>query len=167
MRSWPCSLPTVYRIDRLHTGMSRVCAVRQHRPDERRLTPPPLTSPRSAVIFYRQGGSSLRRSRLKLFCSICTTIQRLHRIWDRPQIHGSKLKPDPSGDGGQASVVCITHGVFLLRIRKNPFNGLISLCINPLAQMVFRYQCIQIYNDWLAPRVSSPVFHENAPFLLL
>ena len=50
--------------------------------------------------------SSLRRSRLKLFCSICTTIQRLHRIWDRPQIHGSKFKPDPSGDGGQASVMC-------------------------------------------------------------
>ena len=32
----------------------------------------------------RLGGSSLRRSRLKLFCSICTTIQRLHRIWDCP-----------------------------------------------------------------------------------
>ena len=30
-------------------------------------------------------------------------------------------------------------------------------------QMVFRYQCIQIYNDWLAPRISSPVFHENSP----
>ena len=83
----------------------------------------------------RQGGSSLRRSRLKLFCSICTTIQRLHRIWDRPQIHGSKFKPDPSGDGGQASVICITHRVFLLRIRKAPFNGLISLCINLLAQV--------------------------------
>ena len=32
-------------------------------------------------------------------------------------------------------MMCITHGVFLLRIRKNPFNGLISLCINPLAQV--------------------------------
>ena len=49
--SRPCSLPTVCRIDRLHTGMSRVCAVRQHRSDERRLTPPPLTYPRSAVIL--------------------------------------------------------------------------------------------------------------------
>ena len=39
------------RIDRLHAGMSRVCAVRQHRSDERRLTPPPLTYPRSAVIL--------------------------------------------------------------------------------------------------------------------
>ena len=35
--------------------------------DERRLTTPPLTSPRSAVIFCRKGGSSLRRSRLKIF----------------------------------------------------------------------------------------------------
>ena len=39
------------RIDRLHAGMSRVCAVQQHRSDERRLMPPPLTSPRSAVIL--------------------------------------------------------------------------------------------------------------------
>ena len=30
-------------------------------------------------------------------------------------------------------------------------------------QMVFRDRCIQIYNDWLAPCVSSPAFHENIP----
>ena len=135
MPNWRYSSQIVCRTDRLHAGMSRVCAVQQHRSDERRLTPPPLTSLRSAVIFYRQGGSSLRRSRLKLFCSIFTTIQRLHRIWDRPQIHGSKFKPDPSGDGGQASVMCITHGVFLLRIRKDSFNGFFSLRINLLAQV--------------------------------
>ena len=134
MPNWRYSSQIVCRIDRLHAGMSRVCAVQQHRSDERRLTPPPLTFPRSAVILSARR-QQLAPRRLKLFCSICTTIQRLHRIWDRPQIHGSKFKPDPSGDGCQASVMCITRGVFLLRIRKNPFNGLISLCINPLAQV--------------------------------
>lgn len=49
------------------------------------------------------------------------------------QIHGSKLEPDPSGNCGQASVVCITHCVFLFRIRKDPFHGLFPLCIDLLA----------------------------------
>ena len=53
------------------------------------------------------------------------------------QIHGSKFKPDPSRDGGQASVVCITHGVFLFCVRKDPLNGLLALCVNPLAQVGF------------------------------
>ena len=35
------------------------------------------------------------------------------------QVHGSILEPDPSGDAGQASVVCITHRVFLFRVRKD------------------------------------------------
>ena len=39
------------------------------------------------------------------------------------QVHGRKFKPDPLRDGGQAPVVGITHGVFLLRIRKDPLNG--------------------------------------------
>ena len=95
----------------------------------------PILQEDSYAVQYPK---SLRRSRLKLFCSICTTFCSLHRIWDRPQIHGSKFKPDPSGDGGQASVVCITHGVFLLRIRKDPFNGFFSLCINFLPRSVFR-----------------------------
>ena len=51
------------------------------------------------------------------------------------QIHGSIFKPDPSRNGGQASVVCITHGVFLLRIRKDPLNGFFSLGVNSLAQV--------------------------------
>ena len=38
------------------------------------------------------------------------------------QIHGSILKPDPSCDCGQAPVVRITHGVFLFRVREDPFN---------------------------------------------
>ena len=38
--------------------------------------------PAKRCYFIDKAGSSLRGSRLKLFCSICTTIQRLHRIWD-------------------------------------------------------------------------------------
>ena len=49
------------------------------------------------------------------------------------QVHGSQFKPDPSCDGGQASVVCITHCVFLFCIRKDTLNGLFALCINSFA----------------------------------
>ena len=51
------------------------------------------------------------------------------------QIHGSIFKPDPSCDCGQASVVCITHCVFLFCIRKDTLNGLFALCINSFAQL--------------------------------
>lgn len=60
------------------------------------------------------------------------------------QIHGSKFKPDPSGDGGQASVVCITHGVFLFCVRKDPLNGLLALCINFFPAICFSYLFDQI-----------------------
>ena len=51
------------------------------------------------------------------------------------QVHGSKFKSDPSCDGGQASVVCITHRVFLFRVCKDPFNGFFALRINLSAQL--------------------------------
>ena len=60
------------------------------------------------------------------------------------QVHGSKFKPDPSGDGGQASVMCITHGVSLLRIRKDPFNGFFALCIYFFCTIRFSYLFDQI-----------------------
>ena len=41
------------------------------------------------------------------------------------QIHGSIFKPHPSRNPGQTSVVCVTHGVFLFCICKNPLNGLL------------------------------------------
>ena len=37
--------------------------------------------PSKCCYFIDKAGSSLLPA-LKLFCSICTTIQRLHRIWD-------------------------------------------------------------------------------------
>ena len=42
------------------------------------------------------------------------------------EIHGSKLKRDPLRDASQASMVCITHGVFFFRIGKDTLNGLFA-----------------------------------------
>ena len=39
------------------------------------------------------------------------------------KIHGSKLEPHPRSDSGQATVVCVTHTMFFLCVRKDPFNG--------------------------------------------
>ena len=60
------------------------------------------------------------------------------------EVHGSKFKPDPSCDGGQASVVCIPHRVFLLRVRKNPFNRLLALRIKLFRTLRFPYLLHQI-----------------------
>ena len=60
------------------------------------------------------------------------------------QVHGSEFKPDPSCNGGQASVVCITHRVFLFRVCKDPFNGFFSLRINLLRTFRFAYLFNQI-----------------------
>lgn len=38
--------------------------------DERRMTPPPLTSPRSAVIFVEKAAAACAAPALKYFCSI-------------------------------------------------------------------------------------------------
>ena len=42
------------------------------------------------------------------------------------QVHGSKLKLHPVCDLSQASVLRITHRVFFLGVREDPFNGLFS-----------------------------------------
>ena len=42
------------------------------------------------------------------------------------QIHGSKLKLDPSGDCGQASVVRVTHRMLFFCISKHSLNGLLA-----------------------------------------
>ena len=60
------------------------------------------------------------------------------------QIHGSIFKPDPSCDCGQASVVCITHCVFLFCIRKDPFYRFFALCINFFRSACFSYLLHQI-----------------------
>ena len=48
------------------------------------------------------------------------------------KIHGSKLKLHPVGHLGEASVLRVTHRVFLLRICKDPFYGLFSLGVQRL-----------------------------------
>ena len=60
------------------------------------------------------------------------------------EVHGSKFKPDPSCDGSQTSVMCITHRVFLLCIRKDPFNRFLALCINFFRTLCFSYLFNQI-----------------------
>ncbi len=45
------------------------------------------------------------------------------------EIHGSKFKPYPIRDLGEAAVGCITHRVFFFCIRKDPFNGFFSLLV--------------------------------------
>ena len=42
------------------------------------------------------------------------------------QVHGSKLKLHPVCDLSQASVLRITHRVFFLGVREDPFNGLFA-----------------------------------------
>ena len=42
------------------------------------------------------------------------------------QIHGSKLKLDPSCDAGQASVVGITHGVFFFCVGEDPLDRFLA-----------------------------------------
>ena len=87
---------------------------------------PPLSRSKSGGILAVRGKTNEYKTKNGVFP---TPLSQLF------QIHGSKFKPDPSGDGGQASVVCITHGVLLLRIREDPFNGLFSLCVNLFAQV--------------------------------
>ena len=55
------------------------------------------------------------------------------------EIHGSKFKPDPSCDGSQASVVRVTHRVSFLRVRKDPFNRFLALCVNCFRTIRFSY----------------------------
>ena len=45
------------------------------------------------------------------------------------QVHGNKLKLHPVRHLSQASVLRITHRVFFLGVREDPFNGLFSLLV--------------------------------------
>ena len=53
------------------------------------------------------------------------------------QIHGSILEPHPSGNPGQTSVVCISHGVLFFCVSKDTLNGFFSHGINFLATLGF------------------------------
>ena len=60
------------------------------------------------------------------------------------QIHGSIFEPDPSCDCGQASMVCITHGVFLFRVRKDMLYRFFTLSIEFLRTFCFLYLFHQV-----------------------
>ena len=53
------------------------------------------------------------------------------------EIHGSILEPHPSGNPGQTSVVCISHGVLFFCVSKDTLNGFFSHGINFLATLGF------------------------------
>ena len=48
------------------------------------------------------------------------------------EVHGSKFKLHPVCHLGQASVLCITHGVFFFRVRKGPFNRFFAFLVKVL-----------------------------------
>ena len=77
------------------------------------------------------------------------------------QIYGSKLKLDPSGDCGQASVVRITHCVLFFCVSKHSLNGLLAHRVN-----AFRIFCFSdtLYSIQIGlPDVSR---QELLPFLI-
>ena len=53
------------------------------------------------------------------------------------EVHGSKFKPHTACNSGQTSVVCITHGVFFFRVRKDTLNRLFTSCVNILPYVCF------------------------------
>ena len=53
------------------------------------------------------------------------------------EIHGSVLEPHPSGNPGQTSVVCISHGVLFFGVSKDTLNGFFSHGINFFASLSF------------------------------
>ena len=70
------------------------------------------------------------------------------------QIHGSKLKLDPSCDAGQASVVGITHGVFFFCVGKDPFNGLFP----PLVQLPVFGRIADVVGQFLVVPPDMPLY---------
>ena len=75
------------------------------------------------------------------------------------KVHGSKLKRDPSGNPGQASMMCITHRVFFFRIGKDALNGLLTHGIQVFTQLGFTQLLRQIHG--LLPDVT---IHHLLPF---
>ena len=61
------------------------------------------------------------------------------------KVHGSKFKRDPSGNPGQASMMCIPHRVFFFRIGKDALNGLLTHGIQVFTQLGFTQLLRQIH----------------------
>ena len=91
------------------------------------------------------------------------------------QVHGSKLKLHPVCDLGQASVLRITHRVFFLGVREDPFNGLFA----PLVKLPVLRRISGIVRQFLivlpdmplhrfdtVPGMRTPCFFLRASFFL-
>ena len=69
-------------------------------------------------------------------------------------------------------MLSIMHGVFLVRIRKDPFHRLLALGILVhylfyfAQQVVFGHYRIQVRHDYLLAPVSFPLFHLYTPRFL-
>ena len=69
------------------------------------------------------------------------------------EVHGSKLELHPVCHLGQASELGITHGVFLLGVRKDPFNGLLA----PLVQFLVLRRITGVVRQLLVVLPDMPV----------
>ena len=65
--------------------------------------------------------------------------------------------------------ICARPTVVMAVIRLQPFIQpfVIHDLFDLSKQMVFRHQCVYVYDDWRFSRISFPVFHPLAPLLIL
>ena len=71
-------------------------------------------------IAGQNGSSGIKENKSERRRSFPTPNRQLF------QVHGSKLKLDPSCDAGQASVVGITHGVFFFCVGEDPLDRFLA-----------------------------------------
>ena len=70
------------------------------------------------------------------------------------EVHGSELQPDPVGNLGQASVLCIPHGMLLFGVRKDPFDGLLA----PLVQLLIFRRIPDVVRQLLVVLPNMPLY---------
>ena len=76
------------------------------------------------------------------------------------EVHGSELKPDPVGNLGQASVLCIPHGMLLFGVRKDPFDGLLA----PLVQLLIFRRIPDVVRQLLVALPDMPLYRFHTIF---
>src|SRR5699024_5799884 len=82
-------------------------------------------------IAGQNGSSGIKENKSERRRSFPTPNRQLF------QVHGSKLKLDPSCDAGQASVVGITHGVFFVCVGEDPLDRYLADGIYSLGKVGF------------------------------
>ena len=92
----------------------------------------------------------MRRCKVRLLCPQCWLFE----------VHGSELKPDPVGNLGQASVLCIPHGMLLFGVRKDPFDGLLA----PLVQLLIFRRIPDVVRQLLVALPDMPLYRFHTIF---